>query len=198
MKLARYFFDEYLEKKESLQYAVHQNIIVILGDIFRILILGFLLPGGLWLLFSELFIPAIIWMIFGFGKLLYTLYTWYYDVWLITDRGVIDIKSKSIFDIATTRIEYHMIEGISYTISGFWHTVLNYGDLMLEKVGSGTPVTLKNAMNPPGAEAMILKCQEKYMDGRVTRDHKTLRELLAGMVREHVKEHGISDEEESA
>lgn len=193
MKLAEYFFSDYLEKKEKIQHIVHQDFIVIVPELIRTGIFGFGIPFAIWFFFPQLWIVSLIWAFFGLGRFLMNLYVWYYDVWLVTDRAVLDIKSSNIFDVSTTRIEYHMIEGISYTISGFWHTVLNYGDLMLEKVGSGTPVTLKNASNPAKAESTILKCQEYYMDAQVAQDHKTLRNLLSGMVREHVKQHGIPE-----
>ena len=196
MRLANYFFADYLEKKEKVQHVVHKTFLTVLPDLIRISIIGLFLPFALWIFFPQLLIASVIWGLFGLGQMLMDLYRWYYDVWIITDRAILDIQSDGLFHVATTRIEYHLLEGISYSIAGFWRTILNYGDLMLEKAGSGAAVTLKDASRPALAETVILRCQESYMEGKNTQDHKTLRQLLSGMVREHVKEHGVPEEDE--
>ena len=196
MRLANYFFADYLEKKEKVQHVVHKTFFVIIPDLIRVFIIGLFLPFALWFFFPQLLIASVVWALFGIGQLLMVLYRWYYDVWIITDRAVLDIKSDGLFHVATTRIEYHLLEGISYSIAGFWRTILNYGDLLLEKAGSGTTVVLKDASRPAFAETIVLQCQERYMEGKNSQDHRTLRQLLSGMVREHVKEHGIPDDED--
>lgn len=193
MSLESYFFNDYLETKEKIVHIVHRHFLVILKDFIRILVLGFGIPGLFWFLFPQISIIAIIWMIIGLGKSLYVLYKWYYDVWVITDRAVIDIKSETIWDITTTRIEYHMIEGMTYSVKGFWATIFNYGDILLEKIGGGTAVSLEHAKKPQKVETKILKQQEKYMSSQSMRDHQALRQLLAGMVRDHVSKYGVPD-----
>lgn len=186
--MANYFFGEYLEKGEKIHTVAHISIVVIWKDLVRIAALGFIIPGILFLFIPQILIFVLIWMVIGLFKLIYELYGWYYDVLLVTSSGVISIKSETIFDVTTNRVEYHMIEGVSYTIKGFGQTIFNFGSIQIEKVGSGTPVTLKNASNPARIERRILKYQEEYMAKRNFQDHRTLKELLAGMLRQEAKQ----------
>lgn len=187
MKLANFFFGEYLEKNEKIHSLAHVSVVTIWRVMMRVAFLGFILPGLFFIFFPQLLIPVLIWMLIGLIKVIYELYGWYYDVFLITNTSVISIKSESLFDVTTNRVEYHMIEGVSYAIKGFWQTILNYGDIKVEKIGSGTPIVLKNASNPARIERLILKHQDEYMEHRNFQDHKTLKELLAGMVRQQAK-----------
>jgi hypothetical protein len=192
MRLATYFFGDYLEKKESIAHVVHRSLVTLFPDLLRIAIIGFLLPAALYFVFPDLLIASLVWFVFGLWRFIFELYLWYYHVWLVTDRAVLEIRSDGLFHVSATRIEYHMVEGISYSISGFLATLFRYGDLVIDRAGSPS-VTFPSASSPSAAETVILKCQELYMDSRTTRDHKTLQALLAGMVREHSKDHGIPD-----
>lgn len=187
MGFGNYIFGEYLEKSEKIHVIGHVSIITIWKPLIRVACLGFIIPGILFIFFPLLLIPVLIWMLIGFIKVLYELYGWYYDVFLITNNSVLSIKSDSLFHVTTNRVEYHMIEGVSYTIQGFWQTIFNFGNIQVEKVGLGTPIVLRNASNPARIERLILKYQEMYMTERTFQDHKTLQQLLAGMVREHAK-----------
>lgn len=189
MKLAHYFFGEYLEKSEKIHAVAHISMFPIWKDLVRIAALGFVIPGVLFLFFPQILIPILIWMGIGVFRLIYELYGWYYDVLLITSTSVLSIKSETLFDVTTNRVEYHMIEGVSYTIKGFWQTIFNFGDIKVEKVGAaGTPLFLKNASNPARIERRILKYQEEYLTHRNFQDHRTLKELLSGMLRQHAKQ----------
>ncbi len=188
MILANYFFGEYLEKGEHIHAVAHTSIITVWKALLRVATLGFFIPGILFLFFPQLLIPVLIWMGIGFFRLLYELYEWYYDVLLITNTSVLYIKSESLFDVTTNRVEYHMIEGVSYAIKGFWQTIFNFGNIMVEKVGAGTPVVLKNASSPAHIERLMLKYQEEYISHRNFQDHNTLKDLLSGMVRRHMKQ----------
>ncbi|MFA6549994.1 MAG: hypothetical protein WCT36_01395 [Candidatus Gracilibacteria bacterium] len=190
MKLANFFFGEYLEKGEKIHSVAHVSVVTIWKVMLRVTFLGFALPGLFFIFFPALLIPVLIWMLVGVIKAIYELYGWYYDVFLITNTSIISIKSESIFDVTTNRVEYHMIEGVSYVIKGFWQTILNYGDIKVEKIGAGTPIILKNSSNPARIERVVLKHQDEYMEHRNFQDHKSLKDLLANMLINQSKTQG--------
>lgn len=177
------FFKEYLEKGEKIQYILRRHPLTMHVEMAKIKFLFILLPILLWFFFPITKPLAIVLLIFGVWKLVDILLDWYYNVWLITDMGVVSIKGNAYWSIKATRIEYHMIEGITYSISGFWHVLLNYGDIMLEKIGGGkTVVTLNDACNPREAESAILKCQKAHLNHRYVGDHQELKKLLLELV----------------
>lgn len=193
MKLANYFFGEYLEKGEKVHAVVHRHIAVMTPILFKILIIGFIFPIGIMFFFPVLFWLMVAWMIMGVLRIFYDLYDWYYYVWLITDRGVLDIRSPGLFEVSTARVEYHMVEGVSYTIAGFWRTVLGFGDVTIQKVGSGSVMTMEGANNPKRIERLVLKYQEEYMEHHNYSSHDTLKSLLSNMLYEHIKKVGPTD-----
>ncbi len=190
MKSAYFFFGEYLEKDEKVHAVIHRSLAVMTPTFLKILIIGFLFPVVLVFFFPNLFWAMIGWMVLAVMRVFYDLYDWYYYVWLITDRAVVDIRSPSLFEVSTTRIEYHMVEGVSYTISGFWRTVLAYGDVTLEKVGGNSTMKMYGAQNPKRIERLILKYQEHYMQNHNYNSHDALKSLLSGMLYEHMKKMG--------
>ncbi len=190
MKTAYYFFGEYLEKGERIHAVVHRNIAVMTPVFLKIFIIGFIFPIFVIYFFPTLFWGGLCWMLFAIMRVFYDLYDWYYYVWLITDRGVIDIRSPSLFEVSTTRIEYHMVEGVSYTISGFWRTILGYGDVTLEKVGGNSTMAMQGLNNPKRLERQILKHQEEYMEHHNYNSHDSLKSLLSNMLYEHMKKTG--------
>lgn len=197
MKMPYYFFGEYLEKGEKIHAMIHRHIAVMTVPFFKIVLIGFLFPICILFFFPMLFWAMIVWMMMGVLRFFYDLYDWYYFVWLITDRGVLDIRSPSLFEVSTSRVEYHMIEGVSYTISGFWRTVLEFGNVTLEKVGAGSTMMLPGASNPKRIERLVLKYQEQYMEHHNYNSHDSLKSLLSDMLYEHMKKNGTHGVEEA-
>ena len=115
---------------------------------------------------------------------------WYYDCLLITSIGVVDIERRGIFDNSSKRIEYESIDGVSYVIKGFLPTLLNYGDIVVDKMGSDIQINLQDAANPRKVEKIIMKHQEECMEKKSYVDHEALKGLLADMITTHVKKHG--------
>lgn len=196
MKTAYYFFGEYLEKGEKIHAVIHRNLAVMTPVFLKILIIGFLFPVAIIFFFPNLFSMMMVWMVLAVMRVFYDLYDWYYYVWLVTDRAVIDIRSPGLFEVSTIRIEYHMVEGVSYTISGFWRTVLAFGDVTLEKVGGNSTMMMQGANNPKKIERLVLKYQEEYMNHHNYNSHDALKSLLSGMLYEHMKKSGHAQAEE--
>lgn len=133
------------------------------------------------------------WAFFGVCGLIYHFIDWYFDVWLLTTLGVIDIERNGLFDITSTRIEYHMIEGIAYNIKGFLQTLFNYGDITIDKLGAKTSVVLRNAASPKKLERKVMSYQEKYVYEKSIRDHQALKTMLSDMIAYHVQNNKINN-----
>ena len=147
-----------------------------------------LLPSVVLFVFVPFTWPVLlIW--FGVGVFWYALkfFEWYFDCLLITNVGIIDIERRGIFDNTSKRIEYHMIDGVSYTIAGFLPTVLNYGDLVIDKLGAGMQINLKDCGNPRRVDRSIMKHQERFVKSKSFTDHEALKGMLAEMIANHAQ-----------
>lgn len=124
------------------------------------------------------------WAAIGTLIFLYEIMNWYLDAWVITNHGIIDLQWNSFFDKSSTRIEYHTIEGITYQIKGFWGTIMNYGDIMVERLGTGTIVTLESVAFPKKVEREVLHYQEKFVRKKNFKEETALKDMLVGMLQE--------------
>ncbi len=185
-----------MEEDEKIIYVAHRHWFIYFKASFKAYILGIAAPLLFYYLFPGLYFVSLAWGAIGFLAVLYHLIDWYFDAWILTNTGIIDIEKNGIFDKSSTRIEYHMIEGISYNINGFWPIILNFGQIIIDKIGMNTQVILEDAANPKKLERRILKAQEKYVSERSVRDHSALKDMLSEMIAYHVTNNKINTPKE--
>lgn len=191
MRIANYFFSRFLDDSEKILQVAHRHILIFKYDAAKPFFFGMAIPLLMYYLFPNLAFGWLIWGFVGLSGVAYRFIDWYFDVFLLTNIGVIDIERNGFFDISSTRIEYHMIEGVSYQIKGFWRTVFNFGDLTIDKLGAQTSVSLNDAAHPKKLESAILKYQDKYVVSRSIRDHQALKGMLSEMIAYHVQNNKI-------
>lgn len=185
-----YLFRPYLDPGEEVLAVCHRHVFVMFGNLARILFFTVLIPLFLWYLFPDFAIFFILWMAIGCVKLFYAVFNWYHDALLITNVSLIRTGWDGLFNRTSTRLEYHVIEGISYAIQGVKKTVFNYGDVVLQRAG-GSTISLPDAINPSRVERLIVSHQEKFVSDQNFKDADTLKNLLTEMVRQHAKTHGV-------
>lgn len=182
---ASLFYRAYLNPGEKIVYVAHVHPITVYGPFMKNFIFGLALPGFFYLLMPPFVFLWAGWAIIAVFKLLLLVADWYFDALLITNQSLIDIEWKGIFKRSSTRIEYHTIEGVSYEIVGFWGTVLNFGDITIERIGSGKVFGLKDVGFPKQAEREILNAQNEFVRNKSFRDHKALKDLLTNMMQDY-------------
>lgn len=184
-KLSHYFFKSYLDSRgEQILHIAHRHIIKLKMAAAKSLLIGIIIPVVVYLLFPFPIIAliAIGWGVVGLCALFYHFLDWYYDVWLITNVGIIAIKRNGLLDISTQRIDYHLIDDISYTIKGVLQTLLNFGDVTIDKMVANVSITLLDAPNPKKLERIINEYRNEYIAKRSIHDHDQLKSMLADMI----------------
>ena len=89
--------------------------------------------------------------------LLFVYWTNYYlDVWVITDRRIVDIDQKTLFrrGMITTRVE--KIQDITVEVDGILPTMFGYGKLSILTAGQDPDFHIENAAHPYAAKEKIL------------------------------------------
>lgn len=194
-KLSHRLFTRHLDEGERILDIAHRHVLVLKLKSAKVVFFGIAVPVFLYLLFPKLLIVFIFWVFIGVLGFIYHFIDWYFDVWLMTTHGVIDIDRNGFFDRSSTRIDYHMIEGISYTVKGVIPTIFNYGKITIDKIGSKTSVVLEDAANPRNVERIVSKYQERFVNDKSTRDHNTLKTMLSEMIAYHVQNNKITPPE---
>lgn len=114
-------------------------------------------------------------------------FDYYLDAWIITDQAVIDLAWHGWFHRQSTRVLYSDIQGVSYEIYGVLGTVLGYGTVNIEKISTGSMVSLDHVPQPRRVEALILKSMEAYLHTKNLKDARHVQEILADFVATQVQ-----------
>jgi len=109
------------------------------------------------------------WEVFGYALWLLLLWIvffmewtdYYLDLWLITDKRIIDVEQKGFFHREVTSFHYAQIQDITVETHGPIQTLLKFGTLHIETAGESREILIKNAHYPEEARALILSLQEK-------------------------------------
>lgn len=188
-KLRDFLFRNYLDKdnEERIVDVIHKHVILFKYSAGKTFLLGILAPGLLYLLFTfrPIMIISVVWGMVGLIGIFYHFVDWYFDVWLITDQGIIAVKRNGFFDVSTQRIDYHLIEDISYSVTGFTRTLLNYGDITIDRMSANTSVILCDAANPKKWARKIAAYRDQFVAEKSVRDHEQLKGMLAEMIAYH-------------
>jgi len=186
-KIAQRFFRMHLEPEEEVLEVFHRHPFIMLPSFGRILFFAFLVPMFLFYMFPEFVLFFMLWMFIGGVRIIYVLFSWYHDALLATSVSLLKTYWNGFFDRSSTRLEYPMMEGISYNIKGFRRTIFNYGHVHVNRSGGTSLLELPDAINPPKVERLILRQQERFVSDQSMKDSETLKSLLVTMIRHHNK-----------
>lgn len=180
-------FKSYLDDGEVIHHVAHRHVLILKMDALKPFFFGIILPLFFYFLFPQFLFIYIIWIFVGVLGVLYEFFDWYYDVWLLTDLGVLDIEKNGLLDVTATRIEYHKVETIAYNIKGWFGTIFQYGDITIDKIGARTLIRLKDASNPKKLERLVIKFQDKFVNQKSFKDHNALKDMLSEMIAYHAQ-----------
>lgn len=121
---------------------------------------------------------------------------YFLDAWIVTTKGVIDLEWKGWFHRSAARVLYSDVQGVSYEVSGIIGTLLNYGNMSLEKISTGTSMTMPYVKRPKRMTSIILEGMENYLHKKNLKDAKTVQGILAEFVASSMQKKEMSDDED--
>lgn len=127
-----------------------------------------------------LLIVTVIWLLRNFLD-------YYLDAWIITNTGIIDVEWHGWFHRESSRVLYSDIQGVSYEIKGVWPTLLQTGTVSVEKVSTGSTISMPYVKRPRKIEGLILNRMEEYLHGNNLRDANTIQGLLVDVIAKEVQ-----------
>lgn len=172
-----------------------------------------------WILgMKYLFVPCVsficIWLLFVFAPVkfvfylsalgaiaslvwsLRNFYDYYLDAWIITNQGIIDVEWHGWFHRQSTRVLFSDIQGVSYEIQGVLGTVMRFGTIAVEKISTGSVISLESVKNPRAIEAIILKYMETYLHTKNMSDASHVQEILSQIIAREVNLEQFDGEDE--
>jgi hypothetical protein len=97
---------------------------------------------------NYLFILSLFWYLvsiaFSFEKFL----SWYFNVYIITNRRVIDIDFFNLLTKKFSEAELSKIQDVTSEVSGVSQTVFNYGNVLIQTASEIDEITFTKISNP--------------------------------------------------
>ncbi|MFA6973247.1 MAG: PH domain-containing protein [Parcubacteria group bacterium] len=147
----------------------------ILGSLFSIFLMVLALIGGYavlpWLfpalnqpafqglfLFLGNFFAMIIWILFFLVWIDY-----YFDVWIITNKRIVDVQQKALFSREVSELELEKIQDITTEVLGVIPTFLNYGDVKIQTAGEQARFAFEEVPDPYAIKDLIMNLQKQQV-----------------------------------
>lgn len=184
-----------MEEGEEIHLIIHHHLIIIFKPLLINLGIYTLPPIILWLLFPEVPFVWMIWLAIGVIRLVLLVFSYYFNALLVTNLNLVDVEWNGVFNRAAQRIEYGQIESFAYNVNGFINTMLNIGDITVNKI-SGNQINIESIFNPKQRIQLLTKLQDQMVQGQLHKDHSSLKDILTNMLRDHIQENGIVIEED--
>ena len=132
------FFKKYIPEWQEMLHIVHTHWINIAGTIILWLFLAVFLPSFFYFESYRLkdlipFFAFEMYLIIVYIKIIYDIFDWYNDVWIITNGSVIDLD-WSIFKTTMSSIDFWNIEGMEVDENSFIDKILKKWDLIIHKI----------------------------------------------------------------
>ena len=132
------FFKKYVPEWQHIKWVIHEHWVKILKNLLVRIGLFTIIPSFLYY-YSYAIQDAVpfmyfeIFLILVYVKLIYDIFNWYNDVWIITEKGVIDVD-WALLKTSSVSIKYENIEWIWVEQSWIWDKVLNKWDIVINKI----------------------------------------------------------------
>ena len=81
---------------------------------------------------STIFIINIFWYVFTLGYIFERFLNWFFNIHIITNKRIVDMDFDHLLHRNITDAPLRNIEDITYTVSGFFNTVFNIGDVKIQ------------------------------------------------------------------
>ena len=140
-----------------------------LGALLPLLLFAFLPAGTLRVFFGAGAASAgaflsYAWLLCLWVVLFVNWTTYYLDVWVVTNRRIVSIDQRSLFnrDMITARLE--KIQDIEVEVSGMLPTLFGYGTLHILTAGQDPDFRIENAAHPYAAKEKILAAHTGAVD----------------------------------
>ena len=164
-----------LEKQvnEQIVMIVHRHWFNILQNFLSVFAMAFFLVASL--LYLPLLFPSLsqntLRGLFLFGETIFAMAIWiisfliwidyYFDVWIITDKRIVNIEQKGLFVRSVSELKFERIQDVTVEVGGVIPTIINYGDVFIQTAAETERFVFRHVSNPYAIKDLIMSMQKK-------------------------------------
>lgn len=149
------------EEEEKIILVLRGHWLLNIGWVIQCLIL-FLLPPIINQFISLNFLPPrfrfmtfLLWYLFLIGFLFERFLDWYFNIFIITDRRVVDLDFYGLTYKEISDTNLNNIQDITYRTVGFTNTLFDYGDVIVQTAAEVPFFEIKNVPHPSRVSQVI-------------------------------------------
>lgn len=94
------------------------------------------------------FISVLMWYLLLTAFIFEKFLTWFFNVYLVTDKRVIDVDFTNLVYKQITEAKNERIQDTTYTIGGVIRSLFNYGDVLIQTAGAEPNLEFEAVPNP--------------------------------------------------
>lgn len=162
---------------ESTLIVLHRHWAPFFVEALRFLALG-LLPAGVWVVWSslsgiELQRDSLLYVLLVMIAALYYLFLlillygfwidYYLDMFLVTNKRVVDIEQDGLFSRTVAEQSIDRIQDVTSEMKGFFPSILRYGNIYIQTAGTQERFVFENVHNPE----IVVKTILSLTDGMI-------------------------------
>jgi len=161
------------DPNEKIVKLLHRHLLVILSGV-AIVLISFLLPVALYFILQQ-FSPSLLaepyFHLFIFFSGIYILFIWLrlfllivdysLDVWIITDKRIVDIIQSGLFKREVSECRIDRIQDVTTRVEGLTPTMFDFGDVHIQTAGREKEFIFKQVPDPYGVKDLILDLTHK-------------------------------------
>lgn len=196
------FFSRYITSREEIKWVLHKHIIVILTPViltvfFLVIIPSFIYSQDLLNIKHYLeFKYFLLYIVLVYLYLIYIIFDWYNDVWIVTHTSVITID-WSLWTINTWYVRLEDIQWIEIEQNSIKDWILWKWDIQCLLVADQDNFTLIDVSNPQKSADFIREIQHEILwdfdDEDEGEEFEIMKHTLAEMVKAHCEWKNCSD-----
>jgi hypothetical protein len=190
-KFQEKIFEKYIPEWQEIQAVIHEHWFKIVDSLILNLWLLVFIPSFLFYYSVTIqekipFFYFEIYLFLIYLKIIYDIFDWYNDVWLVTNRSVIKLK-WALFNTKMESVNYENIEWIEVEQNWILDSLLNKWDIVIHKFWE-EELRLQDASKPYLAIDIVEKNIEKYKNPEDDIDKFDLvMDTLAGVVKQYMQ-----------
>jgi hypothetical protein len=156
-----------LVKDEKVIAIYRQSEVVLFKPVLFIFVLiyvpwYFLLQNGLAADYDRLILFwTILVLLYGVNRY----FLWLLNIYLITDKRIIKVNYKNVFNKQVLESPLDRILNISFSVRGFWAALFNFGNLEVQVAGLAEPMVLKKVSQPAKVKDFLWKTHAAHSTG---------------------------------
>lgn len=162
-----------------------ENIFSILFLVVSFVVMAMYFKYNIWIIFVVSFLIFFFCVI----SLFYHYFTWEKDVYIITDRRIVDVDQKTLFAKTQKEAFLDKIQDVTMEISGISGALFKYGNVLV-KTASDNSLTLDDVHRPEKIQKTIFDLikQKESKNKDNTDDDKKIMEKMVEMIKKAIKE----------